>query len=118
VDSYEGGVYRLRPGGKSEKIAQLPEGHVPDGLKIDVNENLWITTYTGGGVDIIKPDGTYIDFLDTGGVPLNCVFEGENLIITDFGDIDTLSVAEPMEGRLWRIPVGVRGMELFRGAIA
>lgn len=118
VDSYEGGVYRLRLGGKSEKIAQLPDSHVPDGLKIDELGNLWITTYTGGGVDILKPDGTYIDFLKTGGVPLNCVFEGENLIITDFGDIDTISVAEPMEGRLWRIPVGVRGMELFRGAIA
>ena len=111
-------MYRLRPGGTSEKIAQLPETHVPDGLKIDESGNLWITTYKGGGVDILKADGTYIDFLKTGGVPLNCVFEGENLIITDFGDIDTLSVAEPMEGRLWRIPVGVRGMELFRGAIA
>jgi len=117
VESYESGVYRLRPGGKSEKIAQLPATHIPDGLKIDENGNLWITTYKGGGVDILKPDGTYIDFLKTGGVPLNCVFEGENLIITDFGDIDTLSATVPMEGRLWRIPVGVRGMKLFRGTI-
>ena len=117
VESYESGVYRLRPGGKSEKIAQLPKGHIPDGLKIDENGNLWITTFKGGGVDILKQDGAYVDFLETGGVPLNCTFEGENLIITDFGDLDTLSAAEPMEGRLWRIPVGVRGMKLFRGQI-
>ncbi len=83
-----------------------------------MSENLRITTYTGGGADILKPNGTYIDFLKTGGVPLNCVFEGKNLIITDFGDIDPLSVAEPMGGRLWKIPVGVRGMERSHGAVA
>ena len=38
-----------------------------------------------GGVDVLKRDGTPIDFLETGGVPLNCVFVGSDLVITDFG---------------------------------
>ena len=71
----------------------------------------------GGGVDILRPDGSYVDFLETGGVPLNCVFYDEDLIITDFGDITAVTAEAPMDGRLWRIPVGVRGMKLFRGKI-
>jgi gluconolactonase len=117
VESYERRVHRLRPGGGSEQIHQLPEGHIPDGLKIDERGNLWVTTFMSGGVDIIAPDGSPLDFLETGGVPLNCVFDGTDLIITDFGDITEIPAAAPMTGRLWRIPVGVAGMPLFRGAI-
>ena len=118
VESYDRGVYRIRPGGQSEQIHQLPEGHIPDGLKIDVDGNLWITTFMSGGVDIVARDGTPIDFLETGGVPLNCVFHDGDLLITDFGDITEVPDAAPMEGRLWRVAVGVQGMPLFRAAIA
>lgn len=117
VESYDRGVYRKRPGEPSGLIQQLPEGHVPDGLKIDARGNLWVTTFMSGGVDILAPDGTPIDFLETGGVPLNCVFVGTDLVITDFGDLDEVPAAAPMTGRLWRVPVGVAGMPLFRGAI-
>jgi gluconolactonase len=72
----------------------------------------------GGGVDILKPDGTIVDFLETGGVPLNCVFHDGGLIITDFGDITAVTDQAPMDGRLWRVDVGVEGMPLFRGSIA
>ena len=58
VESYDRGVYRRRPGRPSEQIHQLPEGHIPDGLKIAANGDLWITTFMSGGVDIIRPDGT------------------------------------------------------------
>jgi gluconolactonase len=117
VESYDRGVYRKRPGKPSVKIHQLPDGHIPDGLKIDERGNLWITTFMSGGVDVITSDGAPIDFLETGGVPLNCVFQGTDLIITDFGDLTEVPAAAPMTGRLWRIPVGVRGLPLFRGAI-
>jgi gluconolactonase len=118
VESYDRGVYRLRPGGGSELIHQLPDGHIPDGLKVDIDGNLWITTFMSGGIDIVAPDGTAIDFLETGGVPLNCVFHGGELYVTDFGDITEVTSAAPMEGRLWRVSVGVGGMPLFRGAIS
>lgn len=119
VESYDRGVYRWRPEtGRSEPIAQLPEGHVPDGLKVAENGDLWITTFQGGGVDILRPDGTIVDFLETGGTVLNCVFHERDLIITDMGDMrGALTAAAPMEGRLWRVKVDVAGMPLFRGAI-
>ena len=118
VESYERGVYRRRPGGSSELIARLPEGHIPDGLKVAADGDLWITTVLGGTVDVLAPDGTLRDVLDTGGAPLNCVFHEGSLYITDFGDISAVPSDAPMEGRLWRIDVGVAGMPLFRGAIA
>lgn len=120
VESYERGVYRWRADTRrSEQIAQLPEGHVPDGLKVAANGDLWVTAFMGGGVDILRPDGTIIDFLETGGTVLNCVFHDGDLIITDMGDMrGALTDAAPMEGRLWRVEVGVAGMPLFRGAIA
>jgi gluconolactonase len=117
VESYERRVYRRPPGGPSVLIHQLPDGHVPDGLKVDEHGNLWVTTFSSGGVDILRPDGTALDFLRTGGVPLNCVFDGTDLVITDFGDLTEVPATAPMTGRLWRVPVGVRGMPLFRGAI-
>jgi gluconolactonase len=117
VESYDRGVYRIPPGGSSEKIHQLPEGHIPDGLKIDADGNLWITTFMSGGVDIVRPDGTALDFLETGGVPLNCIFHQGDLYITDFGDVTEVTSAAPMDGRLWRVSVGVEGMPLFRGSI-
>lgn len=119
VESYERGVYRWRPDTRrSEQIAQLPPGHVPDGLKIAADGDLWVTTFMGGGVDILRPDGTITDFLETGGTVLNCVFHDGSLIITDMGDIEALTDSAPMDGRLWRVDVGVAGMPLFRGAIA
>ena len=72
VESYDRGVYRKRPGAASELLTRLDEGHTPDGLKIAANGDLWVTAFMGGGVDILAPDGTHKDFLETGGVPLNC----------------------------------------------
>lgn len=117
VESYDRGVYRISPSGAVDQIAVLPEGHTPDGLKIDIDGNLWITAFMGGGVDVLRHDGSYIKFIETGGVPLNCIFHGEDLIITDFGDITEVTSDAPMEGRLWRVPVGTKGQPLFRGAI-
>ena len=117
VDSYGRGVYRRGVRGRSERICQLPDGHIPDGLKVDVEGNLWITAYSGGGIDVVRPDGTIIDFLETGGCPLNCVFHDGALFVTDLGDVGGVSDDAFMGGRLQRVDVGVEGMPLFRGAI-
>ena len=117
AESYDRGVYRKRPGSPSVLLTRLDEGHIPDGLKIAADGDLWVTAFMAGGVDILATDGTHKDFLETGGVPLNCVFLDGSLIITDFGDISEVTAAAPMVGRLWRVPVGVQGQPLFRGAI-
>ena len=116
VESYTLNVVRRRPDGSKTVIHTLPDGHIPDGFKIDANGNFWITTFGSGGVDVIARDGTPIDFLETGGVMLNCVFGGTSLYLCDFGTTDT-GDATPMFGRLVRVDVGVAGMPQFRGAI-
>lgn len=117
VESYKRGVYRKRPGHNSEQICQLPENHIPDGLKVDETGNLWVTTFSSGGIDILSPQGQILDFLETGGVPMNCVFRDDELLVTDLGDSAEVTDEAPMTGRLRRVKVGVKGMPLFRGAI-
>lgn len=116
VESYTLRVVRRAPDGRKTVIHTLRENHIPDGLKLDAEGKLWITTVTSGGLDILSPDGSWFDFLETGGTLLNCVFgKGGQLFCCDMGPFDTTGAA--MSGRLLRVDVGVEGMPLFRGAI-
>lgn len=116
VESYTLKVRRKRTDGRVEEVHQLPEGHIPDGFKLDVDGNFWITAFSSGGVDVIARDGAYVDTLETGGVPLNCVFGPDgSLYVCDFGTADTSGAS--MNGRLLRFDLGVRGMPLHRGSI-
>lgn len=119
VESYTLQVWRRRSDGSKEMIHQLPDGHVPDGLKVGANGDLWITTFQSGGVDVITADGAPVRFVQTGGVQCNCLLHDGYLYLTDFGDIkgDVPAVA-PMIGRLSRMKVDVEGMPLHRGTIA
>lgn len=116
VESYTLHVVRRAPDGSKAVIHTLPEGHIPDGLKIDVDGNLWIATVASGGVDVLRRDGTPLDFLEIGGTILNCVFgKGGALYCCDMGPFDTTGAT--FSGRLVRVDVGVEGMPLYRGAI-
>ena len=116
VESYERGVHRLS-GGQSTQIAQLPEGHIPDGLKIDVLGRMWVTTVGGGTIDVLSPDGELVEVHRTGGAPLNCVFAGTELYVTDLGEVAGVTAEAFMGGRLLRFDAGVGGQPLFRGTI-
>ncbi len=118
VESYTLNVRRRRPDGKIEHVCTLPQGHTPDGFKLDAEGNYWITVFMGGGLDVIAPDGSYLDFLECPFVPLNCCFDGGNLWVTDFGDISEVTAEAPMVGRLLRVELGVEGMRPFRGRIS
>lgn len=116
VESYNRRVVRRTPEGTMSVIHTLPEGHIPDGLKIDADGDFWITTVTSGGVDHIRKDGTPIDFLETGGIILNCVFgRGGKLFCCDMGIFDVSGAG--MNGQLIEVDLGVEGMPLFRGEI-
>ena len=117
VESYTRRMIRRRPDGTKTTIHSFPDKHIPDGFKIDIDGNFWVTTVTSGGIDIVSPDGAALDFLALDAVPLNCVFDGTSLYVADFGHADTTGDAL-MVGRLLRVEVGVRGMALFSGAIA
>jgi gluconolactonase len=116
VESFTRKVYRYRTDGTVQEVFTVERGHTPDGLKVAENGDLWITAVAAGGVDIVAPDGRYVDFLETGGVPLNCVFDGDTLLITDYGTADTSGSSQV--GRLIRVDVGVRGLPLQRGRIS
>jgi gluconolactonase len=116
VESYSRRLVRRSSEGQTEVLRTLDEGHVPDGLKIDIDGNFWITSFSSGGVDVVSRDGSYIDFLETGGVPTNCVFSGDQLYLCELGPKDVQDPM-PMQGRLLRIDVGVFGMPLNYGTI-
>lgn len=116
VESYTLNVIRRKPDGSKSLLCKMPEGHIPDGLKIDINGDLWITAVAAGGVDHFTKDGRHVDFLETGGTILNCVFgRGGKLFCCDMGPFDTTGSA--MTGYLIEVDLGVEGMPLYRGAI-
>lgn len=116
VESYTLDVIRRKPDGTKTRICQMAEGHIPDGLKIDVNGDLWITAVAAGGVDHFSKDGKHIEFLETGGTILNCCFgKGGKLFLCDMGPFDTTGSA--MTGNLIEVDLGIEGMPLYRGAI-
>ncbi len=118
VESYTRSVRRRRPDGSIEHVCDLPDGHVPDGFKLDAEGNYWICVFMAGGLDVIAPDGTYLDFLECPHVPLNCCFDGTDMWVTEFGEITEVTAEAPMVGRLLRVDLGVAGMTPFRGSIA
>jgi gluconolactonase len=116
VESYTLNVVRRTPDGKKTVIYKMPDGHLPDGLKIDADGNFWITAVAAGGVDVIDRNGKFLHFLETGGTILNCCFgKGGKLFLCDMGPFDVTGAA--MTGQLLEVNVGVEGMPLFRGAI-
>ena len=117
VESYTLKMIRRQSNGAKTHVHSFKQTHIPDGMKIDIDGNFWVTTTTSGGIDIVSRDGAAMDFLELDAVPLNCVFDGTSLYVADYGHADTTGAAL-MIGRLLRVDVGVRGMPLFRGAIA
>jgi gluconolactonase len=116
VESYTLNVIRRKPDGTKSLVCKMPDGHIPDGLKIDINGDLWITAVAAGGVDHFTRDGRHVEFLETGGTILNCVFgRGGKLFCCDMGPFDTTGSA--MTGYLIEVDLGVEGMPLYRGAI-
>jgi gluconolactonase len=117
-ESFTGRVRRRRPDGSVELVATLPEDRILDGMKVAADGNLYVAGVTSGGIDVLTPEGDLVGFVDTGGAPLNCVFDGDTLCVADFGEFSPEAErGEVAAGRLVRVPVGVAGQPLFRGAI-
>jgi gluconolactonase len=116
VESYTRAVKRRRGDGSVEELRVLDEGHVPDGLAVAANGDLYVTSVTSGGIDVVAADGAEAGFVAVGAVPTNCAFSGSTLYVTDGG--------VPGEGDatyggvLWAVELdGVTGLELFRGGL-
>ena len=117
VESYTRRVVRRSADGTTTVVATLAEEHIPDGLKVAANGDLYVTTVTSGGIDIVSADGSRVDFLAVGSVPTNCAFDGSRLIVTDGGRPGE-SADAAYGGVLWAVDLdGAEGLELFRGSI-
>ncbi len=104
-------LIRLRePDGTLRQIARVPEGHLPDGCKVGEDGKLYLASVMSGGVDVIDLRSGVIEFIPTGGQPLNCLFQGDGLLVADGGNA-------PMEGRLVRIEVPTHGIALYSGSV-
>jgi gluconolactonase len=120
VESYTRRVRRRLANGAIADIATLPDGHMPDGLKAGADGCLYIASIMSGGIDVVPGDGSPGRFIETGGQPLNCLFDGEDLLIADEGEPGAIPPvgASADTGRLLRLRLGVAGAPIYRGAIA
>jgi gluconolactonase len=119
TESFTRRVRRRRTDGSTELVATLPEDRIPDGLKLARNGRMYVAGVRSGGIDVIAPGGELVDFIPTGGAPLNCVFGGSDLYVADYGDAgpDSDDGSATTCGRLLRIPLEVEGQPLHRGWI-
>jgi gluconolactonase len=110
-------IKRKRPGQDVEILAELPVGHMADGMKFDSAGRLWITTVKGGGFDVLDPETGAMAFIPCPHFPLNCVFVGQSLIVADKGLWDENAREVARNGRLIEFHVGLTGQPLFRGRL-
>lgn len=89
----------------------------PDGLRVDVEGNVWQAFYGEAMVLRINPEGKVIGKVSLPTRNITCVqFVGEDLIVTSAAD-KTFSKSAALGGSLFRVHVGVRGMDLFEYAL-
>jgi len=102
--------------GKREKMCVLPENHFPDGFVAAEDGRIFIATTYGHNITIIKPDGKIDGFieLEDHAIPTNCIFDGTDLIISDFG---TGWEKNEKSGRIWRVSTDAKGHSRNLGII-
>ncbi|OPX10177.1 SMP-30/gluconolactonase/LRE family protein [Mycobacterium sp. AT1] len=103
VESYTGRVGRLRRDGSTEHVTTLPDGHTPEAVKVDSAGNLWIANFEGGGIDVIARDGTPLEHITVGGVPINFLIHDGWLYVVDFGLTATEDEFGYRPGRIVRL---------------
>ena len=118
-ESYTGRLGRTRgTRGAIEDLGRLPGANpIPDGMKIGQDGRLYVTDLVGHGIHVLSPEGAPEDFIPLGVAPTNCLFTGETLVVTDAGRLADSAEAS-FGGMLWRLPLGVPGQPLTRGAIS
>lgn len=110
-------IKRWRRGRNVDVLAELPNGHVPDGMKFDAAGRLWITTVTAGIIDVLNIDTGEIVEVPCPVMPLNCLFVENGLLVTDGGNFDPAIHDIPRDGRLVLLEVDAAGQKLFRSSI-
>jgi gluconolactonase len=118
-ESEAGRVMRRRTDGEIEVFVQLESPHHPEGMKVDTDGNVWITTFEGGGIWIVSADGTPQRFIETGGLPVNIAFGDGEAFVADFSPFEWKDPETNayLRGRLLRIAADAVGLTPHRGSI-
>jgi gluconolactonase len=84
-----------------------PDARGIDGMKVDVEGNIYATAGTGAkaGIYVFDPAGRLLEVLPMPGDPTNCVFDGTTLYIT--------AQSPNKRWSLYRIPLRIAGYRLF-----
>jgi sugar lactone lactonase YvrE len=96
-------------------FARIPEGAGgPDGLTVDAEGGVWVALWQGSAVRRYTPDGSLDAVVEVGARQVtSCALGGaalDELFITTSAE-NLEPEADPAAGALFRIQVGVRGME-------
>ena len=88
------------------KAGNGPQG--PDGIAFDENENLFVTVFNEGKINIYSPEGKLVDWIKTkGSRPTSCAFD-------PFGRYG-LVVTEAEKGEIISYPSLGKGLQIFNG---
>jgi sugar lactone lactonase YvrE len=88
----------------------------PDGFRVDVDGNIWHAVYGESRVLKISPEGKLVGQITLPTRNITCVeFVGTELIITTASDDDSPdgSKSKALGGAVFRVDVGVKGLEPF-----
>lgn len=77
------------------KLVNVKKG-LPDGMKVDVNGNLFATA--PGGVHVFSPDGTHLGSIDTGEATANCAWGEDGTVLYMCADDHLMKIKTNTKG--------------------
>jgi gluconolactonase len=101
--------------GEAVTFCQLPDTHVPDGMKFAADGRLFVANTTFGGVSVLSPEGEVLTEIDLNEHATNVVFDGSTMYVaaTKVPDIE----ASQRTGSLWRVETDATGLPLLPGQL-
>ena len=101
--------------GEAVTFCQLPDTHVPDGMKFAADGRLFVANTTFGGVSVLSPEGEMLTEIDLNEHATNVVFDGSTMYVaaTKVPDIE----ASERTGSLWRVETDASGLPLLPGQL-
>lgn len=117
VESYDRNVVVVEDG-QPRVIAQLAEGHIPDGFAISADGRIFIATALSCCVDVVTFDGEILAPIELGpeAHATNCAFDGSTLWITDIGPYEAFTDGSAA-GRLIGTRTDAVGAPVLLGAL-